>query len=395
MSVAKPAEYASGGNVYEIFVRPTSTSEQSSDETESTSKPSSPTSIVTVEFPDEFKSDWEKIKASTPNASVAPIDYENLNATYATRIIETPREEFVGPPSSEPSSEPRPTTSNHSMCDIRIDAMKESIKVKDRLVTYLKADLDKFMVNGKNPYEKSLETLSRLYIQEKILSDLQDRLYLEKECAFEANIRDYELKSLDKAIFETDHISWTIPKAKVASDVNTLTPKPTTSSTKPHGKSVKNVKVTLDNKIKTSSSSSKLNEKKNIQLTKSKSAEKVVPKRNDMTRDVKRVGTDGEKSVKPSTSKSQRSHTEGTKPPLKANVHCKTIPGLIFEKNTFEIGENSKAKPDKTNSPNQKRFPTFVKPSSNSNSVPVTDTRRNEGPNDVKTKNPQKENLKP
>ena len=98
MSAAKPTECASGGNVYEIFVRPTSTSEQSSDETESTSTPSCPTSIEIVEFPNEFKSDWEKIKASTPNASVAPIDYENLNATYATRIIETPREEFVGPP---------------------------------------------------------------------------------------------------------------------------------------------------------------------------------------------------------------------------------------------------------------------------------------------------------
>ena len=87
--------------------------------------------------------------------------------------------------------------------------MKESIKVKDRLITYLKADLLgplKFMVNRKNPYEKSLETLSRLYVQEKILFDLQDRLSLEKECAFEARIRDLELESLENAIFEIDHI---------------------------------------------------------------------------------------------------------------------------------------------------------------------------------------------
>ena len=79
-----------------------------------------------------------------------------------------PSDEFVVPPSSEPISKPSPSTSDHSFCEIRIAAMKESIKVKHRLITYLKADLDKFMVNRKNPYEKSLETLSKLYVQEKI-----------------------------------------------------------------------------------------------------------------------------------------------------------------------------------------------------------------------------------
>ena len=54
--------------------------------------------------------------------------------------------------------------------------MKESAKLKDRWITYLNADLDKFMVNGKNPYEKSLEILNRLYVEEKIISDIQDRI---------------------------------------------------------------------------------------------------------------------------------------------------------------------------------------------------------------------------
>ena len=168
MIAAKPTECASGGNIFEIFVRSTRTSEKSSDETESTSSPSSPTSVESVEISNEFKSDWEKIKASTPKASVAPIDYENLNATYATREIEISSDEFVGPPSNELISKPSPSTSDHEFCEIRIAAMKDSINVKDNLITYLKADLDKFMVNGQNPYEKSLETLSKLYVQEKI-----------------------------------------------------------------------------------------------------------------------------------------------------------------------------------------------------------------------------------
>ena len=163
--------------------------------------------------------------------------------------------------------------------------MKESIKVKHRLITYLKADLDKFMVNGKNPYEKSLETLSRLYVQEKILSDLQDSFSLEKECAFEARIRNLEIESLEKAIFHTDHISWTIPEAKVVPIVEIQTPKLTTSSNKMHGKSVKNVTVSPDCEINTSPSSSKEPEKKIIRLTKSKSVKMVVPKKNDMTKD--------------------------------------------------------------------------------------------------------------
>ena len=45
MSAAKPTECANSGNISEIFVRCTSTSEKSSDETESTSLPSSPTSV--------------------------------------------------------------------------------------------------------------------------------------------------------------------------------------------------------------------------------------------------------------------------------------------------------------------------------------------------------------
>ena len=83
-----------------------------------------------------------------------------------------PSDEFVGPPSSEPISKPSSSTSDHSICEIIIDAMKESIKVKDRLITYLKADLDKFMVNGKNPYEKSLVMKLRALVYPQVLFSL-------------------------------------------------------------------------------------------------------------------------------------------------------------------------------------------------------------------------------
>ena len=69
---------------------------------------------------------------------------------------------------------------------------------------------------------------------------------LEKECAFEARIRNLELESLEKAIFETDHISWTIHEAKVVPAIELKTLKSNTSSNKMHGKSVKNVMISPD-----------------------------------------------------------------------------------------------------------------------------------------------------
>jgi len=60
--------------------------------------------------------------------------------------------------------------------------------------------------------------------------------------------------SLEKAIFETDHISWTIPEAKVVPLVEIKTPKSSTSSNKMHGKSVKNVTISPDCETKTSPS---------------------------------------------------------------------------------------------------------------------------------------------
>ena len=114
---------------------------------------------------------------------------------------------------------------------------------------------------------------------------------------------------------------------------------------------------------------SKEPEKKNIYVVKGKNVENVLPKKNDMTKDRKWVGTDKVKSVKPPTSNSQRGHTKGANSPLKPNDPCKTSPGLNFEKSTFEFGENSKTKPVKSISLIQKCFPTFAKPSSNSNSV--------------------------
>ena len=101
------------------------------------------------------------------------------------------------------------------------------------------------------------------------------------------------------------------------------------------------------------------------------------------------------KSVKPPTSNSQKGHIERANSPLKPNAPCKTIPGLIFEKSTFEVGENSKTKQVvKSTSLFQNSFSTCVKPSSNSKFVPLTDKRKKEGETDVKRKNHQKESLK-
>jgi len=77
MSTARPKEVASGGDIIEIFVRPTSTPEKSSDENEKSdvSSPlSSPTSFVPIKDPNRFMSDWEKIKANTPKVTIPPID---------------------------------------------------------------------------------------------------------------------------------------------------------------------------------------------------------------------------------------------------------------------------------------------------------------------------------
>ena len=215
MSAVRPKEVASGGSISEIFVRPISTPEKSSDKDEklvTSSSLSSPTSTMSVDTQDRFMSAWEKIKATTPMVSIPPIDYEDLNSTYATRKIEMPSDVFVGPTLDDLVSKPRTSTTGHGDCQLRIGAMRKSAIVKDRLIAHLKTELGKFMVNEKNPYEKRLETLSRLYVEEKILSDLQDRLFSKKECAFETRIKNLELDSLEKAIFKSDCTFWTFPK---------------------------------------------------------------------------------------------------------------------------------------------------------------------------------------
>ena len=139
MSAVGPKVVASGGDITEIFVRPTSTPEKSSDEDEksvASSYPSSPTSFVTVADPNRFMSDWEKIKATTRKVSIPPIVYEDLNSTYATRKIEIPSDIFVGPTLSEPVSRPSTSTTDQSDCQMRIDALRESAIIKDRLTIY-------------------------------------------------------------------------------------------------------------------------------------------------------------------------------------------------------------------------------------------------------------------
>ena len=84
-----------------------------------------------------------------------------------------------------------------------------------------------------------------------------------------------------------------------------------------------------------------------------------------MAKYAKWVGTDKVKSVKPPTSNNQKCHTKRANSPLKPNAPCKTIPGLNFERSTFEVGENSKTKQVKSTTFVQNCFSTCGKPSSN------------------------------
>ena len=73
-----------------------------------------------------------------------------------------------------------------------------------------------------------------------------------------------------------------------------------------------------------------------------------------MTKGAKWDGAERTKSVKPTTSNSQRGHTKRANSPLKLNTLRKSIKELIFEKSTFEVGGNSKTKPEKPKSLVQK-----------------------------------------
>jgi hypothetical protein len=234
-------------------------------------------------------------------------------------------------------------------------------------------------------------------VEEKILSNLQERIFLEKECAFESRIINLELESLERAIFKIDDFTWTDPEeAKEVPIVNIPTPKLSEPLNGTQDPSVDVVKVDPVSKpVKLSPTLLKKSEKKTTHAVKGKSVENVLPKRNDSTRDAKRVGTDKAKSVKPPTSPSRRNQTKEANSTPKPNSSNKPFLGLNFTKSTFEIGENSKAKLTKPISPFKNCFPTLVKPSSNSKSVPVTDKRRNEGRTNVKQRDLQKESWKP
>src|SRR5581483_3394885 len=103
MVASKPKPPIVGGVVTENYVRQsvtysevingeTITRTTSLSDSPSSSPPSSPVNIgpvfIPARDPNNTKPDWESIKARTPSVVVPPIDYADLNSSYATREIE-------------------------------------------------------------------------------------------------------------------------------------------------------------------------------------------------------------------------------------------------------------------------------------------------------------------
>src|SRR5581483_11343505 len=80
--------------------------------------------FVPARNPTNSSQNWEGIKARTPKIAMPPIDYEDLNSSYDSRVLETSEEDLVVQPSdTSASTSSRVDELEKEMFSLRIKAM--------------------------------------------------------------------------------------------------------------------------------------------------------------------------------------------------------------------------------------------------------------------------------
>ncbi|KAJ9545336.1 hypothetical protein OSB04_025043 [Centaurea solstitialis] len=370
----------------EVITRTTSLSDNTS-----SSPPTSPTPIGPIftpaKDPRNTDSDWESIKARTPKVAMPPIDYSNLNSSYDTRKIELSEEILVIPPKDVSATKsPDLVELEKEMFELRLKAMDldacqhqiQNLRVivseKDTLVHTLEQDLLK--ANAERiRLSSECETATSNFTDFKTkVADLQTR-YILQDIHFEITKQIFhDERTMYRQSLTNQRVSIPLLRKKVMNfenfysldfDDDTTSPILNLNMANPKPKPVLDPNVEYGVKIfldegddpsgfvpkKMKSVPSKPDEST---VTLASSSEISKPEGE------KCVGTDKGKSVKPHAPKGLQNKNSKS---VDACVPAKPIKRLELDTSTFEVGGNSRAKPNQKQPFNSTK-PNFQKPAS-------------------------------
>ncbi|KAJ9542839.1 hypothetical protein OSB04_029345 [Centaurea solstitialis] len=433
MAASKPNPAIVGGHVTKEYVRQTITYTEvingetitrttSPSNSTTSSPPTSPARnrpiFVPARDPDNTDPSWEGIKDRTPCVAMPPINYADLNTSYATRKIVLSEEILVIPPTDVSATKSpdlvelekevfglRLKAMDLDACQHQILNLRVIVSEKDTLIHTLEKDLleanaERIRLSSECETASSSFTIfktkfpdlqKRLIIQE-VQFELEKELLYEKEMMYRQTFvnQDVSISRLKKKVLDFENF-YSIDSDD---DETSLVLSHRISKPKPKPDLDPNVeyelKVLLDEGDDPSSFVPK--KKKSVISKPEKPAESQASgSEKSNPKGGKRVGTDKEKSVKPHTPKGLQTKNS------KSNDACasvKPIQGLDFNSSTFEVGETSRLKP---NQPFSSTKPNFLKPSSgkcgksistkpssNSHHALNADGRRKDGGKNVK-----------
>ncbi|KAJ9560513.1 hypothetical protein OSB04_005673 [Centaurea solstitialis] len=391
MSASKPKPAFVGGITTEEFVRQSVTFSEvihgevitrttSLSDNASISPPTSPTPIGPIftpaKDPGNTKPDWESIKARTPKVAMPPIDYSNLNSSYDSREMELSEDVLVIPPKDVSATKsPDLVKLEKEIFELRLKAMdldacqhqilnlRAIVSEKDTLVLTLEKDLleanaERIRLSSEcetatssfTIFKTKVADLQTRYILTDIHLDLTKELFHEERMKYRQSLTNQLVSNslLKKKVmnFENfysldsdDDMTYPVLNHSLANP----RPKPVLDSNVEYG-----VKIFLDE----GDDPSGFFPKKKVSIPSKPDESAVTPA---SCSEINKPA-----SVKPHAPKGlQNKNSKSTD----ACVSAKPIKSLELNSSSFEVGENSRAKPNQKQPFNSTK-PNFQKPSS-------------------------------
>ncbi|KAJ9561568.1 hypothetical protein OSB04_006728 [Centaurea solstitialis] len=243
MAASKPKLAFVGGHVTEEYVRQTITyTEVINGETiarttspynnTTSSPPTSPAPsrpiFIPAKDPENTDPSWEGIKARTPCVAMPPINYADLNTSYATREIELSEETLVIPPTDVSATKSpdlvelekevfglRLKAMDLDACQHQILNLRVIVSEKDTLIHTLEKDLLEANAERIRLSSECETTSSSLTIFKTKFADLQKRLIVQ-EVQFELEKELlYEKEMMYRQTFVNQDMSISLLKKKV------------------------------------------------------------------------------------------------------------------------------------------------------------------------------------
>ncbi|KAJ9558198.1 hypothetical protein OSB04_012812 [Centaurea solstitialis] len=357
----------------EVITRTTSLSDNTSN-----SPPTSPTPIGPIftpaKNPRNTNSDWESIKARTPKVAMPPIDYSNLNSSYDSREMEF-SEDVLSPDLVKLEKEIfelRLKAMDLDACQHQILNLRAIVSEKDTLVLTLEKDLleanaERIRLSSEcdtatssfTVFKTKVADLQTRYILTDIRLEITKELFHDERIKYHQSLTNQLVSNylLKKKVLDFENlcsIESDDDETVLSSHHRISEPKTVQDPTVEY-----NLKIFLDE----GDDPSGFVPKKKVSFP-SKPDESTVTLASgsaiNKPEGEKCVGTDRGKSVKPHAPKGLQNKNSKS---ADACVSAKPIKSLELSSSSFEVGENSQAKPNQKQPFNSTK-PNFQKPSS-------------------------------